>query len=340
MENNDNKILKQLEYYLSDKNLSFDIFFHNLISSSPDGFIEVDNFLNCNKIKEIKDITKEKIISIIKKSDELELNSDSTKVRRKNNKPLPELSLLNRKQRREIEKYQHKNKYIIILLIKSEKETEENWKNIENKFKELNPELNIKYSRFEKNIGHIAIEDVNNKEKINFIKSFELNNIKYSIEFCEGNNLYNFWLEHGNHLDYCLNNEKKNKNNNNNQKKNKNKYSTKLNQPLVLGDTIFNDISEIKGRHRKILSSTSGDELYILNDSDKKFILDLIKYHQDKDEILKKYEKCEKIGIMKKDPHNYSKFFFGVDKDNNKVFDFTVNKCIEKIKNFNNKKSK
>ena len=50
--------------------------------------------------------------------------------------------------------------------------------------------------------------------------------------------------------------------------------------------------------------------------------------------------RCEKIGIMKKDPHNYSKFFFGVDKDNNKVFDFTVNKCIEKIKNFNNKKSK
>ena len=41
----------QIEYYLSDENLIKDKFFFDLIKNSKDGFIPINVFLNCNKIK-------------------------------------------------------------------------------------------------------------------------------------------------------------------------------------------------------------------------------------------------------------------------------------------------
>ena len=45
-----NEIKNQLEYYLSDENLKKDSFFHQIISSEPDGYINIDYFLKCKKI--------------------------------------------------------------------------------------------------------------------------------------------------------------------------------------------------------------------------------------------------------------------------------------------------
>jgi hypothetical protein len=53
--------------------------------------------LNCNKIKQLN-VSKEDIIEAIKQSSSLELDTAKEKVRRKDNKPLPELSLLKKKR--------------------------------------------------------------------------------------------------------------------------------------------------------------------------------------------------------------------------------------------------
>jgi spore coat polysaccharide biosynthesis predicted glycosyltransferase SpsG len=66
----------------------------------------------------------------------------------------------------------------------------------------------------------------------------------------------------------------------------------------------------------------------------------MINYHQDKKDILDKLKECEFIGVGKRDPHNYTKVFFGLDKNKNKKFDFVVGKCIEKIQNLDRKNKK
>lgn len=64
-------IKKQVEFYLSDKNLSTDAFFHNKISESKEGYIDLGLIMNCNKIKQLTEDTDE-IIEAIKDSTEVE----------------------------------------------------------------------------------------------------------------------------------------------------------------------------------------------------------------------------------------------------------------------------
>ena len=100
------EIKTQIEYYFSDSNLESDEFFHNLISKEKDGFLDLKYILQCNKIKKAG-WTKEQIIESIKDSNQIESNPDKSKIRRKDNKPLPNLDekkLLNKKRYREKKK--------------------------------------------------------------------------------------------------------------------------------------------------------------------------------------------------------------------------------------------
>ncbi|KAF5290271.1 hypothetical protein FQR65_LT11604 [Abscondita terminalis] len=73
-------ILRQMEFYFSDSNLSKERFLGQLIQNDP--YVEVSIFLNFNKIRKltsnIDDVTK-----AISKSDLIELSDDKTRVRRK-----------------------------------------------------------------------------------------------------------------------------------------------------------------------------------------------------------------------------------------------------------------
>ena len=62
------------------------------------GYLDIDLLLNCNKIKSLS-VNKENIVSAVKLSSMVELNSENTKVRRVGNKPLPELKLLSKKRK-------------------------------------------------------------------------------------------------------------------------------------------------------------------------------------------------------------------------------------------------
>ena len=127
--------------------------------------------------------------------------------------------------------------------------------------------------------------------------------------------------ENQSHLDLIVNKERN--------KKLKKKNKTILETPVKLGEEEFNDIAKIKEKIRKMMSQVK-DELIILDVKEAKFIKDLVKYHPEKD-INEKVNEAPFIAVGKIDPHQYTKAFFALDDKKEKLFDFFVNKCPEKI---------
>lgn len=85
----ENTLQQQIEYYLSDTNLSRDQFFYTKIQNDPNGYVEISLIEKCNKVKKLGASTEE-ILEAIKSSEFIEANEEGTKVRRKDNKALPE----------------------------------------------------------------------------------------------------------------------------------------------------------------------------------------------------------------------------------------------------------
>jgi La domain len=85
----DSDIRTQVEYYLSDGNLTRDQFFNSKLREDPNGYVDLQCILNCNKIKSMA-ITKDAIVAAVKDSTEVELDESASRIRRKGNKPVPE----------------------------------------------------------------------------------------------------------------------------------------------------------------------------------------------------------------------------------------------------------
>ena len=323
----EHQIKKQIEYYLSDTNLSGDAFFHSKIAESEGGYLDLDLIMSCKKVQKAG-WTKEDIIQGISTSTQVEVNPEKTKIRRVNNKPLPSLDLLKKKRKKETEP---KSVDPIILTVKAEKDSESTWKEIQDKYKKINPTLTVLYTRFQKDLGYFAVVPTNSnkgneEDEIDFVKEFDLNDIKFQVSITKGDELEQFYKEYGTHLEMCVNKDKNLKIN----KKNK----TKLSNPVTLGNSLFVDICHIKGRVRKIMSSNP--DMNPLDKEDFEFIKDLLEYHQDKDILL---DGMESIASGKIDPHSYSKGFFALGQNGKKDL-FFVNKCIERLLNENRKKNK
>ena len=325
-EEKQNEIKRQVEYYLSDLNLETDEFFHKIISNEKDGYLDLEYIMQCNKVKKAG-WDKNMIIESIKDSDQIELNAEKTKIRRIGNKPLPELNekkLLNKKRNRE--KKEDKISPII-LMFTSDKDNEIKWQDIEAKYKSLNPTLSIIYTRFKTNEGHFGIiptganKKEGEKDELNYVKEFDLDGIKFNVNLCEGKELEKFLEENQSHLDLCINKERS--------KKLKKKNKTNLENPIKLGDELFYDISKIKEKIRKFMSQVKED-LIILDENETKFMKDLVKFHPEK-EISEKVKNSSYIGVGKIDPHQYTKAFFGLSDKKEKLFEFLVHKCPEKI---------
>ena len=141
------------------------------------------------------------------------------------------------------------------------------------------------------------------------------------MKLCEGKELEKFMEENQSHLDLCVNKER--------DKKLKKKNKTILKSLVKLGEEEFNDIAKIKEKIRKMISRVE-DELIILDENENKFIKDLVKFHPEKD-LDEKVNNAAYIGVGKIDPHQYTKAFFGLNDKKEKLFDFFVNKCPEKI---------
>ena len=218
------QIKEQIEYYLSDKNLQNDSFFHNKISEDPNGYLDLDLLLKCNKIKNAG-WTIDEIKEGIKLSEEIELDKEEKKVRRKDNKALPELVLLNKKRKKEKKNEEEKEKEEkepVVLMFTCKEPNESKWKDVCKSFQDENEELDVIYKRFKDTTGHIVIRPKDEGE-IKFKDKFKCDDIEYEVKKCEGDDLINFFKDYGEHYQMCIKNkDKKNKN-----KKYKNKKSKK-----------------------------------------------------------------------------------------------------------------
>ena len=113
----------------------------------------------------------------------------------------------------------------------------------------------------------------------------------------------------------------------------KNKEVTILKNEVTLGDLKFKDAALIKTETRRIINETKNDEK--LNEKNKKFILDLLKYHHNYEE---KCKDLDYITVGKQEKYDSSRCFIIVDKTNNKK-DFSAQKCIDNlIKKINKEK--
>ena len=330
------EIKEQIEYYLGDDNLKNDSFFHQKISEDPNGYLELDFLLKCNKCKK-SGWTKEEILEGIKLSDKLELDKTEKKVRRKDNKPLPELVLLSKKrQKEEDKKDSDEEKEPIILMFTCKESNDSNWKDVCQAFKDENSELNVIYSRFKNDLGHIVV--VPEDEELKFKDKFKYNDVEYTVKKCENEDLIDFYKEHGKHYEMCVGmNKRKNKRDKKNKSKgksNKNKKEKKntntkskipLKKEVSLGDEKFDDAALIKAEARKIINDTKDNEK--LNEKNQKFILDLLKYHHNHED---KCKDLDYITVGKPENYDSSRCFLVVNKKNEKK-DFSIQKCIDNL---------
>ena len=314
-----NEIKNQLEYYLSDENLKKDSFFHQIISSEPDGYINIDYFLKCKKIQN-KKWTKNELIEGIKESEELELDKNNEKVRRKNNKELPELILLSQKRKKENENKEKKEEEKldkIILKIISNEDIKVKWQEIISNFKKENPNVNVNYCRFKNKIGYISILKTSNEE-ISYKDNFKIKNVIFNIEKCEKDDLKKFYNVYGEHYENCTNKEKK-------EKKKIKKNKSYLENSIILGGEKYNDLTLIKNHMKNILNEIKDNEKII--GKNKEFIEDILKYHHNYNEKIKD---IDYITVGKYDNSNYNRCFFIIKKNGEKV-DFSIKKCIDNL---------
>jgi hypothetical protein len=328
----------QIEYYLSDTNLAADEFFHSKISEDSEGYVDVNLFLNCNKVKKLN-VTKDDIVNAIKTSEDLELNSTGDKVRRKGNKSLPELKLLKKKQKRrdsedekdnepEEEKADNASFDPIILEIKSNKDTEIRWKNIQDEFALLNSHLTVSYMRFKTHSGHIGVFNKSVQE-FKFNDKFTIEGVEFTVTRAEGDNLIHFWRDHGSHFEMCIGRTKKMG------KGDKGRKDINfLKNSVTLGNEVYTDVSKIKARARMILHSKKDGEKVVSPDHE--FLLDILKFHRNFNE---KSKNLDYFTTDKPSDFQYSRCFFIVRKDGSRD-DFSVHKCIERLKNENGKRKK
>ena len=338
-------IKEQIEYYLGDENLKHDQFFHSKISEDANGYLDLDFLLKCNKIKKAG-WNKDELVKGIKLSGIIELNSKEDKVRRKDNKPLPELVLLSKK-RQKPEEEEKKEREPVVLMFESEKESNSRWKDICQAFHNENPDLNIIYRRFKDKLGHIVVVPENDDD-IKFKDSFKYDDIEYKVKKCENDDLINFYKDHGKHYEDCVamnkrtgkkgKKESKGKNKNKKEKKEKEKEKEKkeeekknfkenvtFKKEITLGDEKFTDSNLIKNKARKIITDTKDGEK--LKENDQKFVLDLLKYHHNYES---KSKDLDYITVGKPENYESSRCFIIVNKKNEK-HDFSVKKCIDNL---------
>ena len=162
------RIKTQVEYYLSDKNLEQDAFFHSKISEDKEGWIDLDYIMSCKKIKTLS--TDKKVVAeSVEDSKQVELNGDKTRIRRIDNKSIP--TLVARPTRKRDQKAQDKQeednkgelnerhfKNPKILSFSVDDSNKPNWRDLEKDVANAYPEFRILYSRAdEEKTGHLAV---------------------------------------------------------------------------------------------------------------------------------------------------------------------------------------
>ena len=115
------------------------------------------------------------------------------------------------------------------------------------------------------------------------------------------------------------------------EKKQNRSKNTVLKNPITLGGIIFTDLSKINEKILHFFWSAEGEDVVILTEEEARFVKDLAKFHE-KRGMGKKINNCEFIGAGKTGKNKENNRFYGMDKDKNKKFDFSLTRAIQQIK--------
>lgn len=332
------ELIKQCEFYMSDENLKHDAFFHNKITASDNGFIPIDILLNCNKIKKLTNKI-ENIVEAISRSNHLEIDSSKKNFKRKT-KDLPKLEIISREAPvKKVEakpvSYKPSSNEIVIFNIKTSKCVDVKWKEIQEKIISANPGIIISYLRFSLDSGHLGVGENNVINFKNMDIKLDENGGKIEISKCVGDDLLNFWKQHGEHLKMCMNKQSKfDKDKKKNDKfekkfdkdndKRENKNTNKLSKPVTLGGVKFLDVKDIRQKARSILNNINSGEKLLAHDEN--FVKDILKFHPNKN----KSNDLSYFTVGSNSNFSDSKCFMIVNKDGSQS-DFSINKCIDVI---------
>lgn len=161
-------IQKQIEYYLSDKNLQHDPYFFEKLKL--ESFVPVESILSCNNIKKLE-ATKEDVVKALENSDLLEMTNENKGIKRKSNE-LPnflgkkkgiEADTLKEYKKLENMNLDEKVNYLmevidpIIIYISSDKDQAVKWRDVLRKVTESYTNLECVYIRFSHQKGHAAM---------------------------------------------------------------------------------------------------------------------------------------------------------------------------------------
>jgi hypothetical protein len=336
-------IKTQVEYYLSDKNLRQDAFFHDMISKDPNHSITIEAIMKCNKIKKMN-IDSGIIVEAIAKSSEVEVNADKTAIKRKNNPaipdldPQPEKKIISEKNgsknghnvNRKPEEHKHeeeKEKAVIkdplVFVLKTEQPYLAGRKSLQEKIEAVIG-MPVPYCRMAKVEGNFVVDKTSLPEEIKnkvATEGFTYENLKFDVKVAEGGSLKTFWDKHGLHYNTCIGGKERTQKDKDKDRKNK-KFASK---EITFGNEKYADITRLKNIFKNILQQVSDEE--IVKEPHHTMLLELLKFHDHHEQKLKD---LQHFTVGPHPEHKDSRCFFVVRKDGHKE-DFSAKKCLENL---------
>jgi len=336
------EIKTQVEYYLSDKNLKQDAFFHDIISKDAHHAIPIEAIMKCNKIKKMN-IDSGIIVEAISKSTEIEVTADKTAIKRKNDSPIPDLdpqptkkiitesngskngSSVNKKHEEhkiEEEKPKPVIKEPLVFTLKTEQPYLAGRKSLQEKIEAVIG-MSVPYCRMAKQEGNFVVDKSNLPEEIKnkfTTEGFTYENLKFAVKEAEGGDLKTFWDKHGQHYNTCVNAKEKSQ-----KDKDKDRKKKFTNKEITFGNEKYADINRLKNIFKNILQQVSNDE--IVKEPHHTMLLELLKFH---DHHENKIKDLQHFTVGPHPEHKDSRCFFVVRKDGHKE-DFSAKKCLENL---------
>ena len=354
------EIKKQVEYYLSDKNLAQDKFFNEKFRESKNGWIDISNILNCNKVKQMKlKSPVDEIAEACKDSEEVEVDVAKKLIKRKGEKAVPALAAKKRDskaaEKEEVKKEETKedalpqldergnpilsnadfeNPIIIHFKTAATEGFKVNWKEVEQTVRKDFPRLKIVYSRADPHDGDLAISS----HRLNGAELEKLSQAKLQIQGQEftfsktvGDELKTFWQKQGGHYQFCI--QPKLRNIKKQQKLAKQKRDNDEGEKAAkrgkisyeIAGQYYADILKVKSKARAILNLKKDGEK--LTGNDEEFIKELLAFHEKGEKKLKDFEHFE---VGEHPDFSKTRCFFVVRKDGTKE-DFSISKCIQRL---------
>lgn len=349
------EIKKQVEYYLSDSNLSRDKFFNEKISESKDGWLDLTHILACNKVKAMGIAAKD-IVEAVKDSAAVEADPFGLKVRRKGGKPVPELAkkrdakaAVKEEEKKEddgLPQLDERGNPIlansdfenpIIVHFKVESPTGEfkvNWKDVETAVKKAFPRLKLIYSRADPLEGDLAVSShrLNNAELAKLAEArLKISGQDFAFSRTAGEELKAFWQKQGGHYQFCIQPKLRNiKKQQKMARQAKEKGGAEGGEKRArtsyeIAGVYYADINKVKSKARAILNLKQDGER--LKDNDEQFIKELLAFHEKGADKLKGFSHFE-VG---EHPDFAKTRCFFVAKADGKKEDFSISKCITRL---------